>query len=205
MSTSSAGIVLTGGLSSRMGTDKATLVVDGVRLVDRVTDAVVAAGVDRVVLAGPPVTTTRAKVETVADPTERPEGPLSGIVSAWRHLVASDDVEYDPVVVVSCDLPQIDGAVLATLLTNSQDHVHGAVAHDGLRPQPLIAAYRPAALDKMVKAFGEGARSVRMLFAGWDLALIRFEADALADADTPDDLAPFVVGWPDEPMDQAAH
>lgn len=122
---------------------------------------------------------------------------------AWRHLVESDEITYDPIVVVSCDLPQINAAILATLIRRSQQHSHGAVAHDGLRPQPLIAAYRVEALEVMAAAFRDGERSVRALFAGWDLAWVRFDPSALADADTPDDLDAFVVVWPDEPTGRA--
>lgn len=64
-----------------MGADKATLVVDGERMVDRVIAAAEAAGVERVVVAGPALASLSPDVETIADPTDDAEGPLSGTVS----------------------------------------------------------------------------------------------------------------------------
>ena len=196
-----AAIVLAGGQSSRMGVDKATLVVDGTRLIDRVLDALGRAGIDRVVVAGPDIDDLDDGITCIPDPVTEAGGglgPLAGIVSAWSAL-RRDRPSPDPVVVVACDLPRLSAAGVRALAEQAAGHRHGAIADDGERLQPLLAAYRPTALDAMTTAFERGERSVRRLFGEWDLATRRLPSQELGDADTPTDLAGFDVSWPEEP------
>jgi len=185
----SAAIVLTGGQSTRMGTDKATLIVNGTSMLDRVLDQLDQAGVTPVAVAGS---------DDVPD-EEIGQGPMAGIVSGWRYLQTRSElqsVSFDPVLVLSCDLPRLDATVIAALISQAPKHEHGAVAHDGRRPQPLIAAYRPKALDRVDAAYKTGQRSVRRASAGWDLGVVSVPAALLADADRPQDLKGFDVQWP---------
>lgn len=176
-----AAIVLVGGRSSRMGTDKASLVVDGLSMRDRVLAAVAEAGIDTVVVAGA---------------EHGSQGPLDGITGAWHSLLRETDVAADPVVVLACDLPWLVADVITDLVQASGEHAHGAVAHDGERAQPLVAAYRPAALEAMTACFTSGERSIRRCSMGWDLGVVNADPAVIADADTPDDLEGFVVQWP---------
>ena len=178
-------IVLVGGASTRMGTDKASLVVDGITMLGRVRNAVEAAGIRSVVIVGG---------DHVPD-APGGGGPLAGIVGGWRYLLA-EGVDPDPVVVLSCDLPSLAPAVIEALVEQSVGREHGALAHDGRRKQPLVAAYRPAACQAFETAFEAGVRSPRACFEGWDLAVVAIEQSLVADADTPADLAGFDVQWP---------
>lgn len=178
-----------------MGVDKATIVVDGVRMIDRVVGAVRGAAIDEIVIAGRAGTRDDA-VDVVADVTEGFEGPMAGIVSAWRHLRPA---RPDPVVVVSCDLPRLDPTVVGRLLEAGVQHPHGAVAHDGQRLQPLVACYRAQAMELLDTAFERGERSLRRLFGDWDLGVVPVDPLVVADADERADLASFDVEWPDEP------
>lgn len=184
-----AAIVLGGGQSRRMGVDKATLLVGGATLLDRVLAVLDEAGISDVAVVAP---------GHVPDPEpasgESPQaGPMAGVVAGWRHL---RDHEPDPVVVLSCDLPALASSVVTELIAEAARSTHGAVAFDGERRQPLIAAYRPAALADVDAAFRQGERSLRRCFGGWDLRSVSFPPHLLADADTPADLAAYEVKWP---------
>ena len=189
----SAAIVLVGGRSTRMGTDKASLVVDGMAMVDRVLGALAELDITEVAVAGG---------SDVADPEPVPghssaQGPMAGIVGGWRYLrQRSPSQEFDPIVVLSCDLPSLGSNVVQQLIDTSRSHRHGALAHDGERPQPLVAAYRRCALDAFEAAFDAGERSVRRCFDGWDLGVVGFDPVEVTDADTPEDLRGFTVEWP---------
>lgn len=167
-----------------MGADKASLVVDGSTLLDRTMAVLNAAGIDRVLVPGS---------RELPDPADDALGPLAGVASGWRAMRA--EAPADPVVVVAVDLPWLAAHVVLSLIEASATRQHGAVAHDGERPQPLIAAYRPCALDAAVDAFDRGERSIRSLFGGWDLAFVSHDQAVLADADRPEDLAGFSVEW----------
>ncbi len=169
-----------------MGTDKAALVVDGISMLDRVLRAVAGAGITNVVISGP------GHIED-----EVPlHGPMAGIIAAWQHMQREANNNCEPVVVLSCDLPLLSPDVVRSLVDASRTHRYGAVAHDGVRPQPLVAAYRPLALDAMVEAFTLGERSVRRCTTTWNLAEVACPPEQVSDADLPTDLHGFVVDWP---------
>lgn len=172
-----------------MGTDKASLVIDGVAMRDRVLNAVAAAGITTVVVAG------TDEVPDADGGAAGAQGPLAGVVGAWHTLQATEP-GFDPVVVLACDLPWLVADVIAELITASGDHSHGAVAHDGERPQPLVAAYHPAALDEMTRRYHGGERSLRRCSVDWDLGVVKVDAQLVTDVDTPEDLAGFAVEWP---------
>lgn len=183
-------IVLVGGASQRMGTDKASLVVGGESMLAHAERVLQACGISEIAVAGGP---------GVPDPdgSRERQGPLAGIVGGWRHLrAATPSDELGAVVVLACDLPAITTTVVKTLVGASALSAHGAIAHDGERVQPLIAAYRPVSLDLLESAFEKGERSVRRCFTDWDLHAVPFDPLLLADADYPEDLDGFDVEWP---------
>ena len=187
---SAAAIIVTGGQSQRMGTDKASLVVDGVALLDRVRAVLEAVGIERIVVADAEALPDAGD----ADPLNR-QGPMAGVVAGWQHL-QRDTASADPIVVLSCDLPALQVDVIEQLIAAAPEYQHGVVAHDGERPQPLVAAYRPLALDALANAFVDGERSIRRCFGSWNLGTMSFDPEVLRDADKPEDLDGFDVQWP---------
>lgn len=175
-----------------MGTDKATLVVNGLPMAQRLVNVLGEVGIANIALAGSP---------ELPDEAERYEGPMSGIVSGWRHLRAKHGTGADPVVVLSCDLPHLGADAITALVDAANLHRHGAAAHDGDQLQPLIAAYRPEALDEIERAFTDGERSVRRCFLSWDLGQVDLPHEELVDADTPQDLDGHEVSWPVDSLD----
>jgi molybdopterin-guanine dinucleotide biosynthesis protein A len=162
------GAVLTGGASTRMGRDKATVLVDGVAMAERVADALRDAGVRAVALIGTDV------------PDLHPgAGPLGGIITALQW--AGDEV----VVVAPCDMPWIESSHARALCDALRDDVDVAIAGD----QHLFAAWNPSAGAVLEAAFADGERSVKRA-----LPRLRVVAVALGegkwsrDVDTPDDL-----------------
>ncbi|NBR00438.1 MAG: molybdenum cofactor guanylyltransferase [Actinobacteria bacterium] len=101
--------VLIGGDSSRMGQDKATFPVDGVPMAARVARAARDAGAAEVLLVGGPQ--SRAKgIEGAWKKDAYPgEGPLGGLITSLKAAT------HDAVVVLSCDMPFITGAVVESL------------------------------------------------------------------------------------------
>jgi molybdopterin-guanine dinucleotide biosynthesis protein A len=167
------GAVLTGGASTRMGRDKASIPVDGVAMAVRVAEALLAAGAARVACIGPAV----GALPAVAD--DHPgEGPLGGVLTAARWAAGA------VVVVAPCDLLHPDPAAFAALAA-AADPVAAALA---ARPLPMaVAAPARASLEA---AFAGGERSIRGALAasGVHVAEVALAPEALADADAPGDL-----------------
>ena len=93
------GAVLTGGKSTRMGGDKAALVVDGMAMGARVAEALRAAGAAEVFAVGGAGVAGLRLV-----PDEGSGGPMAGI----RAAIAA--AAHEVVVVLACDLPDASPA-----------------------------------------------------------------------------------------------
>jgi molybdopterin-guanine dinucleotide biosynthesis protein A/rhodanese-related sulfurtransferase len=182
------GAVLCGGGSRRMGTDKATLALDGASMALRVARALHAAGVDEVLAVGGGPDLAEALrgegVRLVADDLPG-AGPLAAVVTALRHAGGR------PVLVVACDLlaPSPD-AMQACLAELSATDAEVAVATTDDRLQWVHAAWSPAALPALEAAVAEGQRAIHRAAGALRVEPVTgLDPDALADADTPDDLA----------------
>lgn len=154
-----AGIVLAGGRSSRMGTAKASLDWRGAPLLEQVTGAV-AAAVGRVVVVSSPgqsLPALPASVGLVAD--ARPgRGPLEGMLAGLRALEGSG---VDVVFVAAVDLPALRPSLVARIVAAIGVDDDAAVPVISGRAQPLAAAYRRARVLPVVEELA-GGHSRRM-------------------------------------------
>jgi molybdenum cofactor guanylyltransferase len=148
-----AGVVLCGGRSSRMGTDKALIAIDGVPLFRRVAERLAHAAWP--VFVAPGTTGRLGEVgypnlsDAVAD-----SGPLGGIVSALRAS------PHPLVAVVGVDMPFASGDVLR-LLADLIGDADAAVPVTEEGPQPLHAVFARSALPTLERALVDGQRSVQ--------------------------------------------
>src|SRR5438270_6789448 len=190
-----AGLLLTGGASRRMGSDKALLEVDGQRLVDRAVAALTAVA-DPVVEVGPGWSPLPAVRE---DPPG--SGPLAAVSTGAAALRRRG--HDGPVLVLAVDMPRV-GVELLRLLAGRAGPATAVPRADG-HPQPLCARYGPDALAAVDRLLAAGGRSLRALLEAMDargeVGWIEPEewervADpaALADVDTPEDLRRLLEG-----------
>ena len=149
-------VILAGGLSRRMGRDKAGLPAgDGTliqhlarRLAPVVVETIVAGGSGRHSLPG--VTTVDDRYPGL--------GPLAGIHAGL--LVAQSPLVW----VVGCDLPDVD-AGLAALLCGLADDVDAVVPRIDSEPQGVCAVYDRALAPRIEGLLAAGERRVKMLLA----------------------------------------
>jgi molybdopterin-guanine dinucleotide biosynthesis protein A len=134
------GLVLSGGRSTRMGKDKATLAYGGRTQLERAM-AVISAHVERAwvsVRADQQADPVRARFAQIAD-RQRDIGPVAGILAAQEHQPQAAWL------VLACDLPLLDEATLAHLVAARAPAALATAyrsSHDGL-PEPLCAIYEP--------------------------------------------------------------
>jgi len=155
-----AGIVVAGGRSSRMGRSKAWLDWRGRPLLAHVV-GIVREAVDGplVVVGAPGQELPEVGAEMAADPVEG-RGPLQGIATG---LAAVGD-RADAAFVASVDLPLLHPAYVRRVLALLGDHdvllpvVHG-------HHQPLAAAYRVGLAARVVALIDEGRSRPPDLFA----------------------------------------
>lgn len=182
-----SGIILTGGSSSRMGTDKALLAVGDppMPLAARVGAALRDAGCpDVTCVGGDQGALTTLGLSVVPD--DHPgEGPLGGVLTGLR--VAA----LPTVVVLACDLPAIDGATIRGLLATlgSASSAQAAVPVVDGRLQVHALAVRRSARGALADAFAAGERSLTRALGELEVVTTdRLDPAALADVDRPADL-----------------
>jgi molybdopterin-guanine dinucleotide biosynthesis protein A len=129
-----AGFILVGGASSRMGTHKAALLLEGRSFVQRIAEELLAV-TDSVTLIGKHSGKVELNLPSAPDVYEN-WGALGGVHAA---LFASQSPWS---VIVACDLPFVTAGLFARLAALRDDfEAVAAIQKDG-RPQPLAALYR---------------------------------------------------------------
>ena len=177
-------IVLAGGRSSRLGSDKVTATLDGRTVIDHVL-AAIPSDVE-VILVGPDPMGTGHSYRVTREP-EPGSGPVAAIAAGLALTTTP------LVAILAADMP-FAGSLLPSLvaeLAASPETVDGVLPLDPQgREQPLSAAYRTAAIERALAQLGNPAgQSVRALRAGLSPTRHPVTGDEyLLDIDTPDDL-----------------
>ena len=195
-----AGLLLTGGRSTRMGTDKAnlrllphdssandvpllTLAEKTAELLQRETDIAVE--------VGPGFTHLHHVSESPAH-----SGPLAALVAGAAELRRlGRDV---PVLLVATDMPRLTQGMLGWLA--SYQPGRSVVPLAGGRAQPLCARYQPADIGVASELVARGERAMSALIDAVHPVLVPDEVwgksagdkSCLDDLDTPDQLASYV-------------
>jgi len=148
------GFIQAGGRSSRMGSDKAWIEVEGRPMIERALEA--AAGVaDQLGVIINPATRERERYEELAAKwnaqliadLHNHRGPLGGIHTALRHCQMRN--EPADALILACDMPFVTAKFLSLLI-----EIHEREANDFTAPvdragtlQPLAAIYAPSCLQ----------------------------------------------------------
>lgn len=174
-----SGIILAGGASSRMGTPKALLALEGKTLLQRQADKLHALGIEDVMISGG---FELPDVRSVAD--EYPgRGPLGGLHACLKAA------KYERCLVLSVDAPLIPVNALAHLC---RAHTEGgtALCHEG-REEPLIAVYDSGLHEIIAPMIEGGGAPVRRLreMTVWNTFDYRGPEEFLHNCNTPEDFA----------------
>lgn len=157
------GLVVCGGASARFGSDKALARVPGLdgaptTLLERTLD-LLRSRCDRVLVATgaapryAALLAQREGVQVVLD-TRAEAGPLAGLEAGLAACAEDDDV-----LVVSCDLPHLDGAALDALLAaRREDRGDLVLWRDADRAHPLLGCYGAHLMPALRAALERGER-----------------------------------------------
>lgn len=180
------GLVLAGGRSTRMGTDKCALDVHGVPQVRYCFELLRGFLPDVAVSVRPDQhgLPALAHLPVIEDRYEN-IGPVSGVLSA---MDARPDVAW---LTLACDLPLVDARGVRTLLDGRDPARLGTayMASDGFF-EPLFAIYEPAMAPWLRERLGRARYSLREALADADVRLLCVPDDQmLMNVNTPEDLA----------------
>ena len=149
------GIILAGGKSSRMGTNKALLTIDGKTVIERIVNQL-----DQIVDEIIVVTNQFHDYEFLQLPMVEDKwkgmGPLAGIEAGLNASSTARNL------VVACDMPFISIELGKYLLTQL-DQYQAAVPEISGQLHPLFAAYRKDICEAVSKSLSENQLRIRQL------------------------------------------
>ncbi len=165
-------VVLAGGLSRRMGTAKATVLLGGRPLIAWPLAAAAAAGLEAVVVAKPGSALPPLEVPIWDEPAA-PSHPLTGLVAALERAGG-------PVVALACDMPFVSPGLIARLAV-----ARGVAAPAG---EAFPARYEPSALPVLRAGLVREA-AVRAVLAELGAAPVAADTEELVGINDPEALA----------------
>jgi molybdopterin-guanine dinucleotide biosynthesis protein A len=179
MSGKVAGVISAGGASMRYGSPKALALVGGRRVIDRVADALRAGlGHDSVVA----IINDEALAQAAGLPHRGDVltgvGALAGVHAALHYAAAHG---FDRAFVAGCDMPLLEPALIAALVSRSGEADVVIPASEGPRGvEPLCACYSTRCIAAIEAAASRG-----------DRRMIGFHADVRVDVLSLDEVRAF--------------
>jgi len=173
------GIVLCGGLSTRMGVPKATLPFGPETMLQRVVRLLGSVVSPIVVVAAREQPLPELPPNTTITRDEREQrGPLEGLRAGLKALPSSVDMAY----VTSCDVPLLVPRFVEQMIELTGDHDIAVMEIDGF-PHPLSAVYRRDTLPHVEALLAQDRLRPAFLFDAVRTRRVRPEEMRSADPD----------------------
>ena len=157
--TQATAIIMAGGGSNRMGTDKSMLPIKGQSMIEAICEQL-RGSFDQILISANEVDKFAfLGFEVVPDKVPE-QGPLMGIASALE--ASANKLNF----VVACDIPKINLACVNRMLTEAlESQADIVVPTTGEEKyEPLFAIYRKTALEAINKTLSSGKRKITEVF-----------------------------------------
>jgi molybdopterin-guanine dinucleotide biosynthesis protein A len=172
MTVTCSGIILSGGLNSRMkGKNKAYLKIDGARFLDRVAGILRECFNEILLVTKEPAAYTQLQkdIKIIKDISDI-HSPLSGIHAGLSNTAA------DFAFCIGCDTPFLKREVVEILVQEIEPRADIIVPYSGTYYQPLCAIYSKRCAPLIEAQLSEGDLKVDNLFAAAKIKTIPYEA-----------------------------
>jgi len=153
------GILLAGGKSSRMGTDKGFLNLHGSTFAERIIKTM-KPFVGEIIIVSNNSNYDAFKHKRVEDSIEN-SGPLAGLYTGLSH----SETPYN--LVLSCDIPYIHGNVLSQLIEGFDDTLDAIQIESEGKTMPLVAIYKKQCLHRCLELLLNGERRLQVAVEGF--------------------------------------
>jgi len=154
---SATAIILAGGKSSRMGTEKGMLSINDQTMLEHICKQLRGTFSQILISAGDAEKHSFAGFEVVRDKISG-QGPLMGIASALE--ASANEINF----VVACDIPHIEMDCVRKMLTEAKGADIVVPTTDDRKYEPLFAIYRKSALDAIKRTLRKGERKISEVF-----------------------------------------
>jgi len=147
------GIILAGGKSSRIGSDKGFLLLNNKIFIQHIIEAMQPL-VKEIIIVSNNTDYDVFNLKRVNDLIEN-AGPLAGVYSGLHHSNTENNL------VLSCDVPLINTKTLKQLTHNIEENTDIIQLESIGKTMPLIAIYKKRCKSKFLELLHEGERRLR--------------------------------------------
>ncbi|WP_223034216.1 molybdenum cofactor guanylyltransferase [Hanstruepera marina] len=147
------GILLAGGKSSRMGTDKGMINFNGKTFVQHIIDAMQPLVSDVFIVSDNKEYDKLGYLRV--DDSIKNSGPLAGLYAGLKYT----KTDYN--LVLSCDIPLIDTEILKVLTRSDYTNYDVVQIQSGEKTMPLIALYHKRCANKCLELIQNDERRLR--------------------------------------------
>ena len=148
------GIILAGGKSSRMGSDKGFLKLNGYTFMSYIIETIKPI-VNTIIIVSNNSDYNEFGYKRVEDIIED-TGPLAGLYSGLYHSETENNL------VLSCDVPLINSSVLNQLIEGFDNGFDVIQLQSQNKTMPLIALYKKQCLHKCLELLDKGEKRLRI-------------------------------------------
>jgi len=183
-------IILAGGDSGRMGTDKSMLTIKGRPIIETISEQLRGTFCQILISSNEADKLAFLGFEIIPDKIPG-QGPLMGIASALE--VSTNEFNF----VVACDIPHIDLTYVRRMLAEAEgvDIVIPTTGEE--RYEPLFAVYRKSALKAINGVLSSGGRKISDVFDRCRVKYIELEARGLTNLNTMTEYEEFQKKYDD--------
>ena len=178
------GVILAGGKSSRMGSDKGLLLINGRPMIQMIIDAMKPLVKEIIIISG-----NDAYGELgyqVYPDIIKEKGPVGGIYTALSHA----ETEFS--LCVSCDTPYVTTKLLKKLIEESEGNRATLFNYNG-KLQPVISLYQTNVVSLIKGYLDENRLKLMLVNKNLDCKIIKIDSDDFEEktffnVNTPEDL-----------------
>jgi len=164
-----SGIILAGGKSSRMGSDKGFLTLNGTTFISHIIETIKPLVNEIIIVSNNPDYDVfgYTRVKDLIDDA----GPLAGVYSGLYHSKNENNL------ILSCDVPMINNTILSKLIDSIEKQIDIVQLQSHNKTMPLIAMYKRQCMGPFFKLLQNGERRLRIAVAQQKTKTILLDSD----------------------------
>ncbi|WP_109302365.1 molybdenum cofactor guanylyltransferase [Aquimarina sp. AU474] len=177
------GIILAGGKSSRMGSEKGLLLFENTSFIKHISNALQPL-IDELIIVSNNPQYDKFKGRRVPDIIPD-SGPIAGLHAGLLHSKTENNL------VLSCDVPLITTTLLQKLLPQKKEDYDAIIFESKQQTIPLIAMYKKQCAEKCAQFLANGEKRLRKLISELNtktITILEEEHFFVSNINTPEDL-----------------
>lgn len=179
------GVVISGGKSSRMGTDKSLLLWNNKPFY--LHTAEILAPFCSEIYVSCNVSQSNNYILPVIIDKYGSYGPISGVLSSMRALSGCS------IITLPCDMPELSEGIINEMISSNKERLDGVfLKDDNNQLEPMLAIYNPTIYSKLLAWYDSGKYSLKKFIESCDnISYLTLDMHTLINLNTPTELDNF--------------